>query len=70
MLFVLVRQSSISLPASIEHRTIAVDGIERSYRIVIPDEKPTGTRRPLLVALHGATQHNCERFKASDTDGP
>ena len=54
ILFVLVRQSSISLPASIKHRTIAVDGIERSYRIVIPDKKTTGTRRPLLVALHGA----------------
>ena len=47
-------QRSGSLPAEVSHRTMVVDGVERSYRIVIPDEKTLGTRRPLLVALHGA----------------
>jgi poly(3-hydroxybutyrate) depolymerase len=54
ILVFLVLQSSSNLPARIEHRTIVVDGVERSYRLVIPDEELTGTRRPLLVALHGA----------------
>lgn len=49
-----VWQRSGNLPARIEHQTITIDGIERSYRIVIPDNNPSGTSRPLLVALHGA----------------
>ena len=54
ILLFLAWQGSGHPPARIEHRTIAIDGIERTYRIVIPDEKPTGALRPLLVALHGA----------------
>ena len=39
---------------SVEHGTITVDGLERTYRLYVPASLP-GTPVPLFVGLHGGT---------------
>jgi poly(3-hydroxybutyrate) depolymerase len=50
-----VHRLIVRLPVTVHRdQKILVDGVERSYRLVVPDAPGASSPVPLLVALHGA----------------
>jgi polyhydroxybutyrate depolymerase len=54
LLAVLVFWNRSNGSAIIEHRSMTVDGMDRSYRLVLPTQATSSSLRPLVIALHGA----------------
>jgi polyhydroxybutyrate depolymerase len=68
-LSMLVHRLSERLPITVlANQTISVSGVERTYRLVLPNKLPLSSRVPLLVVLHGALDTVEQAAEYTDLD--
>ena len=64
-----IRRSDVwPMPMSVLNSSIAVDGEEREYRLVVPDTVRHGRLIPVVFALHGAMDTTSEMAEYTDLD--